>query len=335
VVAAMASQLTATTMKALVQEGTGSADVLHLREIERPAITDDRVLIRVRAASVNALDWHNVHGGGILTIVGKLMRQPNIPVRGVDVAGEIEAVGKNVTRLRPGDVVFGTGRSTFAEYATSTERVLVKKPPQLSFAQAACFGVAAVTALQGLRDKGGLKPGQRVLIYGAGGGVGTFAVQIAKALGARVTAVTSTKNLELVRSMDPDLLIDYSAEDFTRRPERYDIVVDVAGNRSFGDMRRLLTPNGRIVLIGAAKSGWLAVFARLGTSLLRARLGSKWLVFHMASITNEDLVTLKDLVEAGKLMPVIDREYPLSEAAEAVRYVGTGTARAKVVITVP
>jgi len=322
-------------MKALVQEGTGSADVLHLREIERPAITDDRVLIRVRAASVNALDWHNVHGGRLITIMGKLMRQPNIPVRGVDVAGEIEAVGKNVTRLRPGDLVFGTGRSTFAEYATSTERVLVTKPPQLSFAQAACFGVAAVTALQGLRDKGQLKAGQRVLIYGAGGGVGTFAVQIAKALGARVTAVTSTKNLEVVRSMNPDLVIDYSTEDFTRRPERYDVVVDMASDRSFGDMRRVLAPNGRIVLIGAAKKSWFAVFARLGASALRARLGSKWLVLHMASVTNEDLVALKEMVEAGKLMPVIDREYPLSEAAEAVRYVGTGKARAKVVITVP
>ncbi|HEX6061768.1 MAG TPA: NAD(P)-dependent alcohol dehydrogenase [Candidatus Limnocylindria bacterium] len=334
-VAALATQQTGTTMKALVQEGTGSADVLHLRDIERPAITDDRVLIRVRAASVNALDWHNVHGGRALTIIGKLMRQPNIPVRGVDVAGEIEAVGKNVTRLRPGDVVFGTGRATFAEYATSTERVLVTKPPQLSFAQAACFGVAAVTALQGLRDRGQLTAGQRVLVYGAGGGVGTFAVQIAKALGARVTAVTSTHNLELVRSMNPDLLIDYSTEDFTRRPERYDLVADVAGDRSFGDMRRVLTPNGRIVLIGAAKKSWFAVFARLGTSLLRSRLGSKWLVLHMAAITNEDLVALKGMVEAGKLMPVIDRQYPLSEAAEAVRYVGTGKARAKVVITVP
>ena len=246
-VAAIATSQTSTTMKALVQEGTGSADVLHLREIERPTITDDRVLIRVRAASVNALDWHNVHGGRALSIIAKLMRQPNIPVRGVDVAGEVEAVGKDVTRLRPGDVVFGTGRSTFAEYATSAERVLVTKPPQLSFEQAACFGVAAVTALQGLRDKGHLKAGQRVLIYGAGGGVGTFAVQIAKALGARVTAVTSTGNLDVVRSLDPDLLIDYKAEDFTRRPERYDVVADVAGDRSFGDMRRVLAPNGRSV----------------------------------------------------------------------------------------
>ena len=335
-VTAMTTEQTGTTtMKALVQEGTGSADVLHLREIERPAITDDRVLVRVRAASVNALDWHNVHGGAVLTIVGKVMRQKEAPVRGADVAGEVVAVGKNITRLRPGDAVFGTGRSTFAEYATSSERVLVTKPEQLSFAEAACFGVAGVTALQALRDKGHLKPGQRVLVYGAGGGVGTFAVQIAKALGARVTAVTSPANLELVRSLGPDLAIDYRAEDFTKRPERYDIVIDVAADRSFRDMRRVLTPNGRIVLVGAAKKSWLAVFARLGASLLRVRLGSKWLVFHMGSITNEDLVALKEMAEAGTVRAVIDRQYPLSQAAEAVRYLGTGKARAKVVVTVP
>jgi NADPH:quinone reductase-like Zn-dependent oxidoreductase len=334
VVAAIATQQSGTTMKALVQEGTGSADVLHLRDIERPAVGDDRVLVRVRAASVNALDWHNVHGGRLVGIIGKLMRQPNIPVRGVDVAGEVEAVGKDVTRLHRGDLVFGTGRATFAEYATSSERGLVTKPSQLTFAQAACLGVAAVTALQGLRDKGQLKPGQRALIYGAGGGVGTFAVQIAKALGAQVTAVTSTRNLDLVRSMRPDVVIDYTQEDFTRRPERYDVVFDVAADRSFRDMRRVLTPNGRIVLAGAAKTSWAAVFARLLTSLALTRLGSKWLVLHMAAITNADLLVLKELAEAGKLMPVIDREYPLSEAAEAVRYLGTGQARAKVVITI-
>jgi 2-desacetyl-2-hydroxyethyl bacteriochlorophyllide A dehydrogenase len=334
VVGAIATHQSVKTMKALVQEGSGSADVLHLREIELPAVGDDRVLVRVRAASVNALDWHNVHGGRLVGIVGKLMRQPNIPVRGVDVAGEVEAVGKDVTRLHPGDLVFGTGRATFAEYASSPERALVTKPSQLTFAQAACLGVAAVTALQGLRDKGQLKPGQRALIYGAGGGVGTFAVQIAKALGANVTAVTSTRNLELVRSMSPDLVIDYTQEDFTRRPERYDVVFDVAADRSFNEMRRVLTPNGRIVLAGAAKASWAAVFARLLTSLALTRLGRKWLVLHMAAITTDDLVALKGLAEAGKLMPVIDREYPLTEAAEAVRYVGTGQARAKVVITV-
>ena len=335
-VAAIATQQSGVaTMKAIVQEGSGSADVLHLREIERPVVSDGRVLVRVRAASVNALDWHNVHGGTLVGIIGKLMRQVDIPVRGVDVAGEVEAVGAGVTRLRPGDAVFGTARGTFAEYASGLERNLVTKPAQLTFAQAATLGVAAVTALQGLRDKGQLKPGQRAVVYGAGGGVGTFAVQIAKALGAQVTAVTSTRNLELVRSLGPDLVIDYTKEDFTTRAERYDVVFDVAANRSLGALRRVLTPNGRIVLAGAAKKSWFAVFARLLTAFVRSRLGSTWLVLHMATITNEDLVVIKQLVEAGTLRPAIDREYPLSDAIEAVRYVGTGQARAKVVITVP
>ena len=335
-VAASATQRSGATMRAIVQEGSGSADVLHLREIERPVVSDDRVLLRVRAASVNALDWHNVHGGKLVGIIGKLMRQVDVPVRGVDVAGEVEAVGKNVTRLRPGDAVFGTARASFAEYASGLERNLVTKPPQLTFAQAAAMGVAGVTALQGLRDKGRLKPGQRVLVYGAGGGVGTFAVQIAKALGAHVTAVTSTRNLDLVRSLGPDQVIDYSTEDFTKRGERYDVVFDLAADRSFGAVRRVLTPTGRIVLAGAAKKSWVAVFARLLTAYVRSRyLGSTWLVLHVAKITQDDLTVLKQMVEAGTLCPAIDREYPLSEAIEAVRYVGTGTARAKVVITVP
>lgn len=203
------------TMRAIVQEGYGSADVLQLREIDKPVVTDDRVLVRVRAASVNALDWHTVHGGWFMRTAAFVMRAPTFPVRGADVAGEVEAVGKNVTRLRPGDEVFGTGRGTFAEYTTAREDRLVPKPQQLSFAQAATIGVAAITALQGLRDRGQLQPGQRALIHGAGGGVGTFAVQIAKALGAHVTAVTSTRNVELVRSIGPDEVIDYTQEDFT------------------------------------------------------------------------------------------------------------------------
>jgi NADPH:quinone reductase-like Zn-dependent oxidoreductase len=322
-------------MRAIVQDGSGSADVLHLQEIERPTIEDGRVLVRVRAASVNALDWHNVHGGWLIGVIGKLMRQKDFPIRGVDVSGEVEAVGANVTRLRPGDQVFGTARGTFAEYASGLERNLVTKPARLTFAQAAALGVAGVTALQGLRDKGRLKPGERVLVYGAGGGVGTFAVQIAKALGAHVTAVTSTRNLDQVRSLGPDEVIDYTTEDFTKRPGRYDIVFDVAANRSLRDLRRVLAPDGRIVLAGAAKSSWVAVFARILTAYVRSRLGNKWLVLHMASITNADLLALRELAEAGTVSPAIDREYPLSEAVEAVRYVGTGQARAKVVITVP
>jgi NADPH:quinone reductase-like Zn-dependent oxidoreductase len=321
-------------MKAIVQEGSGSADALHLRDIDRPAVGDDRVLVRVRAASVNALDWHNVHGGRLVGVIAFLMRQPAFPIRGVDLSGEVEAVGKDVTRLRPGDEVFGMARGTFAEYAAAREDWLVKKPRELTFAQAACMGVAAVTALQGLRDKGQLKPGQRALINGAGGGVGTFGVLIAKALGAHVTAVTNTRNVELVRSIGPDEIIDYTQEDFTKRGQRYDVILDVAANRSFGDQRRALSSSGRIVLAGAARKGAFAPISRALIGIVRSGLGSSWLVTLLARVTYDDLVALKDLVEAGKLCPLIDREYPLSEAAEAVRYVGSGQARAKVVINV-
>jgi NADPH:quinone reductase-like Zn-dependent oxidoreductase len=322
------------TMKAIVQEGYGSADVLQLRDIDKPVVTDNSVLVRVRAASVNALDWHTVHGGRLVRMIGVLLRQRMIPVRGVDVAGQVVAVGKDVTRLRAGDDVFGVARGSFAEYATSREDRLVAIPRELTFAQAAAIGVAAVTALQGLRDGGQLKPGQRVLIYGAGGGVGTFAVQIAKALGAHVTAVTSTRNLELVRSIGPDEVIDYTQEDFTKRGQRYDVIFDLAADRSFADCRRALTPSGRIVLAGAAKRSMFATLSRSLAGIVRSRLGSSWLVPFLAAVTYEDLVVLKELVEAGKLCPVIDREYPLSEVPEAVRFVGSGQARAKVVINV-
>ncbi|TMC41772.1 MAG: NAD(P)-dependent alcohol dehydrogenase [Chloroflexi bacterium] len=318
-------------MKAVVQD---SADVLRLQEIQRPAVAGDDVLVRVHAASVNALDWHSIHGGRMVRLIGSMLRQPFNPVRGVDMAGTVEAVGENVTLFRPGDEVFGTGRGTFAEYAPSREQRLVAKPSQLTFAQASTMGVAAVTALQGLRDRGELKPGQRALINGAGGGVGTFAVQIAKALGAHVTAVTSTRNLDLVRSMDPDEVIDYTQEDVTKRGERYDVVLDVAANRSFSAMRRVLTPSGRLVVTGAAKGSMLAVMWRSIVPLVRKRFGNRWLVPFLASVTHEDLLFLKELAEAGKLRPVIDREYSLGDAAEAVRYVGTGQARAKVVINI-
>ncbi len=274
------------TMKAVVQEGTGSADVLHLREVEKPTLADDRVLIRVRAASVNALDWHTIHGGFLLNVISMLMRQKNLPIRGVDVAGIVESVGKNVTELQPGDEVFGLGRGTFAEYASCLERGLLQKPKELSFTQAAAVGVAGLTALQGLRDKGHLGPGQRVLIHGAGGGVGTFAVQIAKTLGAHVTAVTGPKNVDLVRTLGPDEIIDYTKEDVTQRAQRYDVVFDVA------------------------------------------------VMMYISTTNHADLAVLRELIEAGKLRPVIDRTFPLSEAADAVRYVGSGQARAKVVITI-
>jgi len=321
-------------MKAIVQDGYGSADVLHLREIDRPVVPDDRVLVRVRAASVNALDWHTVHGGKLVRVIGSLLRQPFNPVRGADLAGHVEAVGPTVTQLRVGDEVFGTGRATFAEYAIANENGLVPKPRELTFTEAAAMGVAAVTALQGLRDAGQLKSAQRVLIYGAGGGVGTFAVQIARALGAHVTAVTSTRNLELVRSCGPDEVIDYTQQDFSTQRERYDLFFDLAADRSFADCRRVLSPTGRIVLAGAAKGSMDATLSRAFSGIIRSRLGTKWLVPFLARVRRSDLLVLKELVEAGKLRPVIDREYTLSEAAEAVRYVGSGQARAKVVINI-
>ena len=320
-------------MKAIVQEGSGSADVLQLREIDKPIVTAGHVLVRVRAASVNALDWHSVHGGKMIEAVSKLMRQPDHPVRGVDVAGEVEAVGAGVTRFAPGDEVFGGAPAAFAEYALAREDGIVLKPRNLSFEQAAAIGVAGRTALQGLRDKAQLRAGQRVLISGAGGGVGTFAVQIAKALGIHVTAVTSTRNLDMVRSLGPDEVIDYTQEDFTRRGERYDAVLDIAANRSLSDLRRVLKPNGTLVLVGAAKSGGVAIFTRIISAFVRSRLLRQRIIFYVAKTTHDDLIVIKDLIEAGKMCPAIDRTYPLSEAADAVRYLGSGQARAKVVIT--
>jgi NADPH:quinone reductase-like Zn-dependent oxidoreductase len=320
-------------MKAIVQDGSGSADVLHVRDINKPVLTDGHVLVRVRAASVNALDWHSVHGGKLISAVATLMRQPDQLVRGVDLAGEVEAVGTGVTRFAPGDAVFGGAPAAFAEYALAHEDSLELKPRNASFEQAAAIGVAGRTALQGLRDKAQVKPGQRVLISGAGGGVGTFAVQIAKALGAHVTAVTSTRNLEVVRSLGADEVIDYRLEDFTRRGARYDAVFDVAANRSLSDLRRVLTPTGTLVLVGADRRGGVAIFTRIVSAFARSRLLRQRIVFYVAKANQADLVVLKELIEAGKVCPAIDRAYPLAQGAEAVRYVGSGQARAKVVIT--
>ena len=321
-------------MKALVQEGYGSADSLHVREIPKPEPTEGRVLVRMRAASVNALDWHTTHGGLLLEIISRVMRQKDDPVRGVDLAGTIEAVGPGVTRFKPGDDVFGSAPAAFAEYVLAREDRLLPKPPDLPFEQAATINVAGHTALQGLRDHAQVKPGQRVLIHGAGGGVGTYAVQIAKALGAHVTAVTGPRNVDLISSLGADDVIDYTQEDFARRPERFDAVLDIAATRSVADLRRVLAPNGIFVQVGAAKrGGWIGVFARIINVMLRARVLRQRVTFYVAQPGLQDLAYLTELIEAGKLRPVIDRTYPLSEGREAVRYLGTGQARAKVVIT--
>ncbi|MBI2773486.1 MAG: NAD(P)-dependent alcohol dehydrogenase [Chloroflexi bacterium] len=320
-------------MKAIVQEGRGSADVLHVMDVPRPELLDGRVLVRIHAASVNALDWHTVHGGRLMDIVGSVMRMKQAPVRGVDLAGTVEAVGKDVTRFKPGDEVFGSAPGTFAEFASAREDRLALKPASLTFEEAASMGVAGYTALQGLRDIAGLKPGQRVLVYGAGGGVGTFAVQIAKALGAHVTAVTGPRNVELVRGLGPDAVLEHGRDDVARRPERYDVVFDVAAVRSLSHLRRVLAPGGILVLVGADKRGGAAIFTRIISALVRSRVLKQRVKFFVAKNDLSDLLVLRGLVEEGKLRPAIDRTFPFDRAAEAVRYVGTGQARAKVVIT--
>jgi NADPH:quinone reductase-like Zn-dependent oxidoreductase len=327
----------ATTMKAVVQEGSGSEAAVTLRDWEVPELPDDRVLVKVRAASINAADYHSIHGGWLVEVVGKLIARgmKPYPVCGGDVAGVVAAVGKNVTTLRPGDEVFGNGRGTWAEYATAREGIVVTKPASLSFVEAAAAGVAATTALQGLRDKGGLRPGQRVLVYGAGGGVGTFAVQIAKALGAHVTAVTGPRSIDLVRPLGPDVLVDYTKEDVRARLERFDVIFDVAAIKSIGYLRSMLVPGGVLVLAGASKKGgWAGVFGRMIAGMLRARLLKQKVIFYVASLNAADTAYLRELLASGKIRSVIDRTYRLDEVREAVRYTMSGQGRAKVVLTV-
>jgi NADPH:quinone reductase-like Zn-dependent oxidoreductase len=324
-------------MKAIVREKYGSPEVLELKDIEKPVLDDDSVLVRVRAASLNAYDWHMMRGSPYLVRMVAGLRKPKSSAMGVDVAGQVEAVGKNVTEFRPGDEVFGSRTGALAEYVRGGPKsLLVRKPAGLTFEQAAAVPMAASTALQGLRDKGQIKPGQRVLINGASGGVGTFAVQIAKAFGAHVTAVCSTRNVDQARSLGADEVIDYKQEDFTRRSgQRYDLILDVAATGSLSARLRVLEPNGTLVGVGSADGyGMAALVAGLLETAVRSRLGTQKIPFFLAKNNKEDLMVLKELIESGKVRPVIDRTYPLSETAEAVRYLETGHARGKVVITV-
>ncbi len=323
-------------MKAIVRHAYGAPDVLRLEDVEKPAVEDDGVLVRVRAASLNALDWHIMRGAPLLARVGEGLRTPKTGGLGVDVAGEVEAVGKDVTDLRPGDAVFGRANGAFAEYVRGKPRSFVPKPASVSFEQAAAIAVAGCTALQGLRDRGHLTPGQRVLINGAGGGVGTFAVQIAKALGGEVTAVCGTHNVELIRSLGASRVIDYSREDFTRSGQRFDLILDVAANRSLAACACVLAPAGTLVVIGAAGSGRsiVPIAMRVLGVKVRSRLGRRRMSMLVAKVTREDLIVLTELIEAGKVTPVIDRTYPLSETADAMRYLEQCHSRGKVVITV-
>jgi len=319
------------TMKALVRPRSRAVHRLQLTDVERPTLTDDLVLVKVRAASVNAADWHTLHSGGIAGAIAWAMRIPVPPICGSDLAGVVEAVGKDITRFKPGDEVFGSGLGSFAEYTLSKENNLALKPAQLSFDEAAALPIAGVTALQGLR-KAGVQPGQSLLVYGAGGGVGTFAVQIAAGLGAVVTAVTSTSNLDVIQALHAKEVIDYTREDVTRRKVRYDVIFDVAAVRSLSDLTRILERDGSLVLAGAAKGSMLELVGRLANAQFRARFLGQRVFSFVARITREDLEALADLVQAGKLRPAIDREYALEKVGDAIQYVGTGHARAKVVI---
>lgn len=322
------------TMKAIVHARYGRPDVLELGEVEMPVIEDDQVLVRVHASSVNPVEWYGVTGPYFARI-GSGLRKPKNTAVGGDLAGRVEAVGKDVKAFRPQDEVFGTSGGSWAEYACAREARLGPKPANLSFEEAAAVPVAAITALQALRDKAQVQPGQKVLINGASGGVGTFAVQIAKSFGAEVTGVCSTRNVELIRSLGADHVVDYTREDFTRRGGQHDLMLDIAGSRSFFDFRRALTPKATVVLIGGPMTyRGLGPLPHLAGTLLKSRGRSQTVKFFVAKITTEDLVVLKELLEAGKVTPVIDRKYQLSEASEALRYLGEGHARGKVVITV-
>ena len=333
-------------MKAIVYHRYGSPDVLELAEIDKPVASDGEVLVRVHAAAVNPADWHVLRGLPYIARVIFGLRKPRPAVLASDIAGQVEAVGKNATRFSPGDDVFGRTRTSHrpdrpmavdtggcAEYACVSEDLLALKPASLTLEQAAAVPLAALTALQALRDAGQVRPGQKVLINGASGGVGTFAVQIAKSFGAEVTGVCSTGNVDMVRSIGADHVIDYTQEDFTRSGHRYDLILDAA-DRSLSDCRRALTPAGTLVIIGGSAGRWInglgrAYRARLLSLFVRQRLPpfvTRWNL--------QDLHVLKDLIEAGKVMPVIDRTYLLNEAREAMGYLEAGHARGKIVITV-
>jgi len=326
-----------TPMRAVLHRCYGESNLLTLETVEKPAVGDSDVLVKVQAASLNPLDWHYMRGTPYLMRLGAGFGRPKDPRLGVDFAGTVEAVGKSVTRFKPGDEVFGGRTGAVAEYVSvPQDRALVPKPPNVTFEQAAAVAVAGVTALQGLRDKGHLKPGQKVLINGASGGVGTFAVQIAKAFGAEVTGVCSTRNVELVRSIGADHVVDYTKEDFTRGGQRYDLILDNVGNHPLSDYRRILTPKGTAVIVGGGgpnDGSWIGPLVTPIKAVLYSPFVSQTFTMFLAELTQADLTALSDLMQAGKVTPVIDRRYPLSETPAAIRYLEAGHARGKVVIT--
>jgi NADPH:quinone reductase-like Zn-dependent oxidoreductase len=323
-------------MKAIVQDHYGSADVMELRDIEKPAIGENEVLIRVRAAGVNPADWAIMNGLPYIARPVYGLRKPKNAVRGSDVAGIVEAVGTNVTRFRVGDEVYGASRGSYAEYAAAPERTIAPKPANLTFEQAAAVPMAGIVALQAVRDHGKVRAGQKVLISGASGGIGTFAVQIARSLGADVTGVCSTRNVEMVRSIGADHVIDYTKEDFTRSGLRYDFILDNTTSHSLSDLRRALTPAGMLVPNGGGfDHRWMASGGRLLRAMVMFRFGGQKLGRFIMTTKSEDLIFLTELIEGGKLTPVMDRTYSFSETARAIAHVGEGHAQGKTTISLP
>ena len=321
-------------MKAAVYTRYGPPDVVQITDVEKPVPTDNEVLIRVRATSVNPLDWHYMRGTPYFLRLMSGLRKPKVTRLGVDVAGQIEAVGRSVTQFKPGDEVFGSCRGAFAEYVCTSESALAMKPDNVTFEQAAAVCVAALTALQGLRDKGHIQPGQKVLINGAAGGVGTFAVQIAKWFGGNVTGVCSTRNGDMVRSIGADRVIDYTQEDFTKGGHRYDLILDCVGNHSLSACRRVLNPEGIYIAVGGPSGRWMiGPLASAIAALVLSRFVRQKLVMVLMRRSKEDLTIMHELLKAGKVTPIIDKRYRLSEVPEAIRYLEEGHARGKVAIT--
>ena len=320
-------------MKAAIYTSYGGPDVVRITDVEKPVPKDNEVLMRVRAASVNPLDWRLMKGEPRLLRLFFGLRKPRLGRPGVDAAGEVEAVGKNVTQFKPRDEVFGACRGAFAEYACSGESKVAMKPDDVTFEQAASVNVAGLTALQGLRDKGKIQPGSKILINGAAGGVGTFAVQIAKSFGAEVTGVCSTRNIDMVRSIGADEVIDYTRHDFTTSNQRYDLILDCVGNHPFSECRRVLTAKGRFIMIGAPHDMTvMGLLAPMIGALWSSLFGNRKAVPFISKPSQEDLILLGGLIVTGKLEPIIDRRYNLSEVSDAMRYVEEGHARGKVLI---
>jgi len=320
-------------MKAIVFEEYGSPDVLKMKKVSKPTANDDQVLIKVKATAVNPLDWHRLRADPFIVRFSDGLRKPKNPFIGADIAGVVEAVGKNITQFQPGDAVYGEiGSGGLAEYVCVAEKAVVAKPANISFVEAAAVPVAALTALQSLRDHGQLQAGQSVLINGASGGVGTYAVQIAKAFGAEVTAVCSARNIELVRSIGADHVIDYTREDLTKHEKQYDLILDNVGNLSVSNYKHLLNENGTAVVAGFAKLGRMLQVVMLGG--LSSKFGGKKISTMLATPTQADLLYLNDLLETGKIKSVIDKCYPFAESAEAIRYLETSRARGKIVVVI-